>query len=113
MRTSQYYHELNLTYDENMFIIPGVEGAFGYNGTNLYELSIFKYSDIFPLKKSRFREYIFPVPYNSDFYLKQIYGNDYMGIPKDIRTHNRVSLFRDIPNIKSNRDKSYKKNISE
>ena len=95
----EYYQELNLTYDENLFIIPGVEGAFGYNGTNLYELSIFKYSDIFPLKKSRFREYIFPVPYDSHSHLKKIYGNSYMKVPKNIRTHYRLSLLRDIPNI--------------
>lgn len=95
----KYYLELNLTYDENNFIIPGVEGAFGYNGTNLYELMVLKYSDVFPLKESNFREYVFPVPNDSDFYLKQIYGKNYMEIPKNVSTHNRLTLFRDFPNI--------------
>ena len=94
-----YYQELNLTYDKDKYIIPGVEGAFGYAGTNLYELIVLGYSDIFPLKESKFREYTFPVPNNSDFHLKQIYGENYMGIPKDIRTHNRLTLFRNVPNI--------------
>ncbi len=95
----KYYQELSLTYDENLFIIPGVEGAFGYNGTNLYELNVFKYSDMFPLKKSRFREYVFPVPYDSHTHLKKIYGENYMKVPKNVRTHYRLSLLRDIPNI--------------
>ena len=94
-----YYNELNLTYDEDKYIIPGVEGAFAYSGTNLYELIVLKYSNIFPLKESKFREYTFPVPNDSDFYLNQIYGDNHMEIPKDVRTHNRLSLFRDVPNI--------------
>ena len=95
----EYYNELNLTYDEDKYIIPGVEGAFAYSGTNLYELIVLKYSNIFPLKESKFREYTFPVPNDSDFYLNQIYGDNHMEIPKDVRTHNRLSLFRDVPNI--------------
>ncbi len=94
-----YYNELNLTYDEEKYIIPGVEGAFAYSGTNLYELIVLKYSNIFPLKESKFREYTFPVPNDSDFHLKQIYGEGYMGVPKDVRTHNRLTLFRNVPNI--------------
>lgn len=94
-----YYYELNLTYDDDNFIIPGVEGSFGYNNINLYELKVLKYSEIFPLKESKFREYIFPVPNNSQSYLKKIYGEHYMEVPKNIRTHYRLSLIRDIPNI--------------
>lgn len=94
-----YFQELNLTYEEDNFIITGVEGGFGYNGTNLYELIVFNYSDIFPLNESQFGEYVFPVPRDSHFYLKSIYGNDYMSIPKNIRTHNRLNDLRNIPNI--------------
>ena len=95
----EYFNELNLTYDEDKFIVPGVEGPFAYAGTNLYELIVLKYSDMFPLKESKFREYTFPVPNDSDNHLKQIYGNTYMELPKDIRTHSRLSIFRDVPNI--------------
>ena len=94
-----YYRELDLTYDEDSFIIPGVEGSFGYQNTNLYELMVLKYSEIFPIKESKFREYVFPVPNNSHSYLKKIYGEHYMEVPKNIRTHYRLSLIRDIPNI--------------
>ncbi|MEE0024276.1 LicD family protein [Methanobrevibacter sp.] len=95
----RYFNELNLSYDKDKYIVPGVEGAFAYAGTNLYELIVLKYSDIFPLKESKFREYTFPVPNDSDHHLKQIYGNGYMGVPKDVRTHNRLNLFRHVPNI--------------
>ena len=94
-----YFQELNLTYDEEKFIIPGVEGGFGYNGINLYELTVFKYSDVFPLNESIFQKYIFPVPHDSPAYLKRIFGDDYMLIPKKIRTHNRLNELRDVPNI--------------
>ena len=93
-----YFQELNLTYDEDKFIIPGVEGGFGYNGLNLYELTVFKYSDVFPLSESKFQKYIFPVPHDSHSYLKSIFGN-YMVIPKNIRTHNRLNELRGVPNI--------------
>ena len=95
----EYFKELNLTYNEDKYIVPGVEGPFAYGGKNLYELIVLNYSHIFPLKESKFREYIFPVPNDSIYYLKQIYGNSYMEIPKDIRTHSRLSIFRDVPNI--------------
>ncbi len=94
-----YYQELNLTYDENDYIIPGVEGSFGYNGTNLYELFVLKYSDIFPLKEYKFNDYIFPIPHNSHYYLNRIYGNDYMRVPKNMRTHDRLKLLRNVPDI--------------
>ena len=94
-----YYQELNLTYDETNYIIPGVEGSFGYNGTNLYELFVLKYSDIFPLKEYGFNEYVFPVPNNSHYYLNMIYGNDYMRVPKNMRTHDRLMLLRNVPDV--------------
>ena len=94
-----YYQELNLAYDEKNYIIPGVEGSFGYNGTNLYELFVLKYSDIFPLKEYKFNEYIFPVPQDSHYYLNRIYGNDYMRVPKNMRTHDRLMLLRNVQGV--------------
>lgn len=95
----KYYQKLNLTYDEDNYIIPGVEGAFGYNGTNLYELKVLKYSEIFPLKEYKFNEYIFPVPHDSHSRLNKIYGNNYMRVPKIMRTHDRLKLLRDVQGI--------------
>ncbi len=94
----EYFSQLNLTYDEEKYILPGVEGGFGYQGTNLLELVHFDTDEIFPLSKSHFGEQVFPVPNNSDSYLKKIYG-DYLKVPKLIRTHGRTNVLREIPNI--------------
>ena len=94
-----YYQELNLTYEEDNYILPGVEGSFGYKGTNLYELIVLKDSDIFPLKEYKFNEYVFPVPHNSHKYLNMIYGNNYMRVPKNMRTHDRLKLLRNVPDV--------------
>lgn len=39
--------------------------------------------DIFPLKKLRFEQFSFPAPYNTDAYLRALYGARYMEFPKD------------------------------
>lgn len=38
-------------------------------------------SDLFPLKQRMFEDNLFNVPFNSDHYLKTIYG-DYMRLPQ-------------------------------
>ena len=93
-----YYSGLNLSYEQEKYILPGVEGSFGYNGSNLYELTHFDADEIFPLSTSYFGEEMFPVPNNSDSYLTKIYG-DYVKVPKLIHTHGRTDDFRRIPNI--------------
>ncbi|MBR0471399.1 MAG: LicD family protein [Methanosphaera sp.] len=93
----KYYSELGLTYEEQPYIIPGVEGAHGYK-RNLYEFKIFETDKIFPLTKMTFGNYEFPAPNNPDYFLTNTYG-EYMAIPKTIRCHGRVSRFRKRPNI--------------
>lgn len=95
---NEYYENLNLSYDEQEYIIPGVEGAFGYNGTNLYEVSVLKHEEIFPLKQNKFGELFFPVPNNYESILTKTYG-DYLKVPKIVRTHGRTDDFRKMPNI--------------
>ena len=94
----KYYEELHLSYNQSKYIIPGVEGSCGYNGSNLYELMVLDTDKVFPLTNRKFGNYEFPCPNNSDYYLESIYG-DYMKIPKSIRSHGRVNLFRKEENI--------------
>ena len=89
----KYFSSLNLSYDPEKYIIPGVEGPYGYNGTNLFELIIFDTKEFFPISEVKFGNHIYPAPKNSDKYLTEVYG-DYMHIPKIIRTHNRADTFR-------------------
>ena len=50
-------------------------------------------------KEYKFNEYIFPVPQNSHYYLNRIYGNDYMRVPKNMRTHDRLMLLRNVQGV--------------
>ena len=92
------FSKLNLSYDKQKYIIPGVEGSCGYKGSNLYEVAILDTEKIFPLTDVKYGDYTFPAPKDSDYYLRQFYGN-YLKIPKDIRTHGRANNFRHIKNI--------------
>ncbi len=44
-------------------------------------------SDIFPLKELMFEGFSLPVPCNTDAYLKGLYGDHYMGFPRDGFAH--------------------------
>lgn len=92
------FSKLNLSYEKQKYIIPGVEGSCGYKGTNLYEVAILDTDKIFPLIDVKYGNYTFPAPNDADYYLRQFYGN-YLRIPKDIRTHGRANNFRHIQNI--------------
>ncbi|MBR3114064.1 MAG: LicD family protein [Methanobrevibacter sp.] len=89
-----YFKTLNLSYEPTKYLVHGVEGSFGYGGTNLLEVFVMNYDDIFPLGKVKYCNHVFPVHNNPDAYLTQVYGNNYMHVPKSIRSHGRVDNFR-------------------
>ena len=90
------YKDLNLSLDETDWLIPGVEGCYGIPYENL-KLKTFDRTKIFPLKKSKFGVYQFPVPNDSDYYLRKVYGK-YHNIPKSVQRHNRIDDFRHVMN---------------
>lgn len=92
----KYFAELNLSYDEQKYVIPGVEGSFGYK-RNQSELFVIETDKIFPLKEVKYGDYMFPAPNDHDTYLKNYYG-EYRKIPKNIHTHLRTDNFRKFPN---------------
>lgn len=47
---------------------------------------LFRYSDIFPLRKVNFEGKEFYAPNNTHDYLQKLYGSDYMNFPDDCRT---------------------------
>ena len=89
-----YFKTLNLSYEPTKYLVHGVEGSFGYGGTNLLEVFVMNHDDIFPLKKVKYGNHVFPIHNNPDAYLTQVYGNNYMHVPKSIRSHGRVDNFR-------------------
>ena len=94
---SRHYSELNLSFDRQKYIIPGVEGGFGYH-RNINELIVLDSDRFLPLKEISFSGLSCYSPNDADYYLKSIYG-DYMTIPKKIATHKRIDTLRDVENI--------------
>ena len=94
---SRHYSELNLSFDRQKYIIPGVEGGFGYH-RNINELIVLDSDRFLPLKEISFSGLKCYSPNDADYYLKSIYG-DYMSIPKKIATHKRIDTLRDVEDI--------------
>ncbi len=89
-----YFNTLNLSYEPTKYLVHGVEGSFGYGGTNLSEFFVMNYDDIFPLGKIKYCNHVYPIQNNSDSYLTHVYGEDYNHVPRSIRSHGRVDNFR-------------------
>lgn len=75
------FERLNIIIEESEFIITGVEGDFNF-------FHIYKYEDIFPLQLKKFENKFFPCPNNLTEYIKSLYGENYMLVPKSIKNHN-------------------------
>ena len=72
----------NIEVDER--ISPSIH--WGLDFPHRWNNWIYDYNQIFPLKKMKFEDYKFSVPNDTDFMLKNIYGN-YMKMPKSICPH--------------------------
>lgn len=94
---SRLYSELNLSLEKQKYVIPGVEGGFGYH-RNRVELRIWDSDRFFPLKEINFSGLTCYSLNDDDYYLKSVYG-DYMSIPKKVATHKRIDLVRNVKDI--------------
>jgi len=68
-----------------------VEGSYGHN--NLLKLITLETDQIFPLKRVKYGDKMFPAPNVPQAYLEKVYGK-YMEVPISVRTHSRVKNFR-------------------
>ena len=90
------YKDLELSMNETDWLIPGVETSYG-RPYESFKLQTFDRTKVFPLKKTKFEVYEFPIPNDSDYYLKKVYGK-YHNIPKSVYRHNRIDNFRHVQN---------------
>ena len=90
------FDTLNITYEKSDYIIPGIEGVLG---GYVYPFILFKYDDIFPLKKINFENNEYPCMNNFIDFLKTVYGEDFMKIPLKIHEHGRYDKLRYVENI--------------
>ena len=96
-----YFSTLNLSYEPTKYLVHGVEGSFGYGGTNLLELFVMNYDDFFPLQKINYCNHVYPITNNYEKYLTSVYGDSYMHVPKSIRSHGRLDRFKQRKDAKA------------
>ena len=91
---------MNLTEEQTDYFIPSVENARGrVPRVNSYKFKVLKRDEVFPVKRHQFGEYEFPVPNHYRDYLKYIYGENYLRLPRKIRDHKRLNTFNKEENI--------------
>lgn len=91
----EFYEKFNCTLERDTHMIPGVEDS----RNNLRKFSVYKFDvvetdQVFPLIRLPFGHYEFLAPADSRQYLIDIYGKNFLQIPKKIRDHDRLNKFR-------------------
>lgn len=96
----EVFEKLNLTLEREDYLIAGVENVRGkVPKVTMYPHKVFDRSDIFPIKRLPFGDCEVPVPNETIKYVKDIYGNNYLRVPKKIRDHKRLNTFVKEENI--------------
>lgn len=96
----EVFEKLNLTLDETEYLIGGVENVRGkVPKVTMYPHKVFHKDEIFPIKRLPFGNTECPVPNETIPYTMDIYGKNYLKIPKKIRDHKRLNWFIGEENI--------------
>ncbi|WP_405294388.1 phosphorylcholine transferase LicD [Methanobrevibacter sp.] len=93
------YGELDLDFEPQNYLIPGVEDLRGTGFVDVYSFSVLESDKIFPFREVEFAGKTFKAPNDIDYYLKDIYGKDYMKIPNKMRDHRRLNRYVKQENI--------------
>ena len=88
---NEYIENLNLSYEEADYIIPGVDSVI----SDMFGFKIVKKESIFPLGEIKFNNNYYPCPNNFDEHLRGFYG-DYLNIPRVVRNHGLFDLKRKV-----------------
>ena len=68
------------------------------SGETMHYLKPVPIAEFFPLKQIEFEGHLFPAPHNTERYLKQIFGDDYMTLPpKEKRKVHSIAIYPDRP----------------
>ena len=79
------------------YMIPGVEDVRGK--VDMYSFAVIETDKVYPFKKVRFGDMMFNAPNDINYYLKQIYGKNFMKIPNRIHDYRRLNRYVKQPNI--------------
>ena len=99
-----YFECLNLNMEREDNFIMGVEGV--RSKVDIYPIQILDTDRLFPLKEVEFNGHSFPAPNDTPYYLKEIYGDGYLEIPKKIHNHDIASQLRLIEGIEDVLDRA-------
>lgn len=78
---------------------------------NLFPISIRKTDEVFPLSNIEFEGYSFKCPKNNDYYLKKLFGTNYMKLPDVIETHNISDFVQTQFKSKEEMNNKFKKDL--
>lgn len=101
----EVYEKLNLTLDKQEHFIVGVDTPKG----RVNSPRIIKNDRVFPLSTVKFEDRTYPCPNNLDYYLTQIYGEDYKKIPQTLHFHNRLEKLKENEGFEEEFEKYIKK----
>lgn len=75
---NQSFKALNVCEEKTDLLINAIER---------YDLRVYKYDTIFPLKEIEFEDKVYPCPNDTIGFLKIFFGEDYMNVPRVIAQH--------------------------
>ena len=88
---NEVYKTLKLSLERQKYIIIGVDTPKG----KVNSPRIMKTDCVLPLSEGQFEDRRYPCPNNLDYYLTQIYGEDYKSIPQTLHFHSRVDKLKE------------------
>ena len=91
------YDELNLSFEEGEYYIPGIESIHG-NGER-FKFKVRKTELLLPLEKLKFGRYEFKAPADSLKYVRRIYGKKFISIPRKKPKNKRLMELRKVKGI--------------
>ena len=88
----KYPEEAHRKFNENLNVVDHEAEYIIASAVNLNPriIKLYKTKDFFPLQKVKFEQYYFPSANHDKDYLKAVFGDDYMELPKIVSFHTRM-----------------------
>ncbi|WP_458454918.1 LicD family protein [Methanobrevibacter sp.] len=105
----EYYSLLGCSWEYQDYFLPCIEGKWG---TRALPFKLFRSDKVFPLTDIGFCGKTYKAPGDAKYYLSEMYGDDFMRIPKIVDHHTRIINLKKDENFKEN-FKVYFKRLKE
>lgn len=98
--------EIGFTDDETTYFNDSLDTI------NVYPISLRKTDEVFPLSSIEFENYTVKCPKNNDYYLKRLFGDNYMQLPEMIHNHSVSDFIISQFNSEEEMNEKFKKDIA-